>query len=88
MDIDHLQAALGIRQVADDGGALRHFAVPDRLQRGGMAERVAAIIQGYEAIPFGCVEPFNFARRRGLREGFGAFVVVMSHMNRRHTQAG
>ena len=88
MDVDHLQASLGIRQIANDGGALGHFAMSDRLQCGGMTESVAPIIQGDESISFGRVEPFHFARRRSPREGFGAFVVVMSHMNRRHTQAG
>ena len=69
VDIDHLKATLGIRQIADDGGALRHFAMPDRLQGRCVAKGVAAIVQGYEPIALGRVEPFHLARRGSLREG-------------------
>ncbi len=86
--VDHLQPALRIRQITDDGGALRHLAVPGRLQRGCMAERIAAIVQGYEAIPLSSIEPLHLARRRSLREGLGPFIVIMCHLDRRHTQAG
>src|SRR5690242_6069867 len=63
-----LQSARRIRQVADDGGAGRQFRMPCRLQRRSVAEGVAAIIQGDEAITLGAVEPLDLALRGGLRD--------------------
>src|SRR6185312_14538556 len=85
MDVHHLQPALAVGQVADDGRALRHLAVACRLQSGGMAEGVAAAVQCDETVTLGRVEPLHLARRGSLREGPGPIVVVLCHLNRRHT---
>ena len=86
--IARLESALGIRQIAYDSCPLRHFAVTGGLQGRRMAERIAAIVQGDETVTLSSVEPLDLARRGSLREGLGPFVVIMSHLNRRHTQAG
>src|SRR6185437_16185834 len=74
-----LQAARRVRQIADDGRARRQFGVARRLQRRGVAESVAAIIQGDEAVTLGAVEPLYLTLRRSLRDGFGTLTAEVCH---------